>query len=552
MRFINWRFDQPIPSERGYARRIDQDSTVRGSGGSRTTGLKDKGAGVLSVALVVILGVAACSAGGATQGAKSVLTLGLTAEPISLDPAKDGTTPYMTVRALTNEAITHLNKDGSIGPGLAVSWRYIGTGNKDFEFELRKDARFSDGEPVTAEAVKKWLEYFAKSNGPSVSQLGPIRSIDTVGQRTVRLHLKAANPMIPAVLSEAANWGFVSSPKAIAKSKTLSSGSAGAGPYVLVPSETVGGDHYTFKPNKHYYDKEKIRFKKIVAKVIPTASSMLQAFKTGQVDVALGDPSTADAAAASGTHIVRAPTLTRLYTLDPSGAIAKPLGDVRVRQALNYAIDRKAITSAIAGEYGAPTSQMATPDGWDPEYAGYYAYDPKKAKELLADAGYQDGFNIRVLVQGKFEGSFGQQLTQTVAKNLADVGVNVSMVTTATVPEYGQVVQKNTPKDGFPVIQAPSTDSRSMWLQYGIYAAPEAIFNKLGWHDPVLTKLWRQGQTAADPAPYWKRMSRRIVEQAYLLPVLRQDAVYYVSDDVAGVSIPKTHKYPLATEWSWK
>src|SRR6266511_3328682 len=359
------------------------------------------------------------------QEAKPTLTIGLPFAPVSLDPSKDGA-GFLIVRALTNTAITHIKPDGSIGPGLATAWRYLGTGgrkkgpdagrgpNKDFEFTLRRNARFSDGTGVTAKAVKLWLEYFAKGNGAFASLMGPIQSIDTVGKWKVRLHLSSPNPVLPRVLSELYNWGAVSSAKAVAEPSVLGTQTVGAGPYMLDPSETVTNDHYTLVPNPYYYDKSAIRFSKVVAKVIPTASSMLQAVQTGQIDVGQGASATADAAEASGLKVVHAPNGYAGFILaDRKGAASKPLADVRVRQALNYAVDRKAVTSAVVGKWGTPLAEMSSADGFVKKYANHYPYNPAKTKSLLAAAGYPNGFTLEHL-------GLTSSYTQAIAKYLGD------------------------------------------------------------------------------------------------------------------------------------
>src|SRR5262249_50782497 len=210
--------------------------------------------------------------------------------------------------ALAYESLTHLGPDGKISPGLATSWHYVGTGNKTFQLTLRQDARFSDGTPVTASGVKAWLDYtFFKAKGPSISGI-PLESVTTDGKWTVVLHLSAPNSGMPYLMSEGQMVGFIGSPKAIADAGALGTHSDGAGPYIAVPSQSIAGSTYVFAPNPNYYDQSKVHFSKVVVKIITSVTTMIEAIKSGQLNVAAGDITTAAAAKAAGLNVITAPS----------------------------------------------------------------------------------------------------------------------------------------------------------------------------------------------------------------------------------------------------
>ena len=171
-------------------------------------------------------------------------------------------------------AIIHENPDGSFAPGLATSWRYVGDDNETFEFTFRQGAHFSDGTEVTASAVKTWLEYFANAKGPYVDQLN-LKSVSTVGEWTVVMREKSPTPELASTLADT-DIGYVASPKAVANPSLLDEGTDGAGPYVVVPSQSVAGSEYTLVPNAYYYDPSAIRFSKVVVKIISQPSTMLE------------------------------------------------------------------------------------------------------------------------------------------------------------------------------------------------------------------------------------------------------------------------------------
>jgi peptide/nickel transport system substrate-binding protein len=508
------------------------------------------------VALACICFVTAAAA--RTDAAKSVLTIGWvpTDSAQGFNPAKRTGGPLVDL-PLAYAPLIHWNRDGSYGQGgLATSWRYIkdpAGPNKGFELTLRRDARFSDGTPVTAQAVKTSLEYFQSAKGPWGSSIGTIRSIETIGKWKVRLHVASPNPILPNALSEGGTWGFIVNPKAVAKVQAeqkndiLGTSTAGAGPYALDPSQSVPGDHATFVPNKYYYDKGSVRWSKIVFRYIAASTTMLQALKTGQLDAALLDSTVADAAKAAGfnlSHSGLANATDGLFILDKSGALSKPLGDVRVRQALNYAIDRKAITSALFGDLGTPTSEWITTDGWDPKYQNHYPYNPTKAKSLLAAAGYPDGFTLNML-SGNFAGNLLDPMTQAIAKYFNAIGIKTKITVAGPSDWFGQGTGGT-----FPVWTVPRGGD-PMWLFYGLFLKPGSLGTQHGG-DPVIDKLWLKGQRAKNAASYWKQMSARMVETAAFVPVVNQPtfSVGYAKH-IVGADFPESGPNLIAG-WSRK
>ena len=501
---------------------------------------------VAAAMLVVCSGWAASAAAGSATG-KPVLRIGGNFARTSPDPSKDASSFGANYQY---EPIVVNNGDGTYGPGLATSWRYLkapprsGLVNKGFEFTLRHDARFSDGRPVTAQAVKAWFEYFLRGNGPYLSALGTGPSFETVGKWTVRIHLTSPNPQILFALG--GNWGFVNSPAAVANPTLFATGSYGAGPYELDRSQTVEGDHYTFVPNPYYYDKSKVKWSKIVYRVIGTSTSILQALQAGQIDVAGGDRATAAAAAGSGLKVLQAPGGTLLFVLDAAGGKLKALADLRVRQALNYAVDRKTITAALLGKFASPTSAWVTSDGFDRKYADYYPYNPAKARSLLAEAGYPNGFTVDPVGSFGFA-SDGTPMAQAVAKYLAAVGVTLQIKSDATIGDYIQdLVVDQTPM----VWWGPTLQTTSFW--YVTAWKPGSALNHLGggWKDKTLFDLWVKGSRAADPKPYWKQMIVRLTTQAYYLPIGQEFQLEYVNaKKVKGVALTGYGLSPI-TKWA--
>jgi peptide/nickel transport system substrate-binding protein len=491
------------------------------------------------------VGASACGntakAGSAGSQSKGDLTIGINGPPVNLNPAKDGINYASIVRTLADATITHVNSDGTIGPGLALSFRYVDADHRIFQFTLRSDARFSDGSPVTPAAVKAWLEYYLHVGGPAVGDIGQVRSISTLGTRTVEIQMVKPNPILPRMLSELYTWGQVQGPKALANPAILATNTDGAGPYKLDPGASVTGDHYTFVPNPYYYSHSVVRYSQITVKVITDPSSMLAAVRTGEVNVAMGDPSTAAAASSAGFSVISAPDAWSglLLTNRASGPLAK----LAVRQALNYAINRDQITQALVQKYGTPSSEVATPDAINPQYVNYYAYDPSKARALLTQAGYSHGFTLKVS-EGTFFGFAGTPLTQAIAQNFQAIGVRLDITSEPTLGGLGKDLFSGT----YPAFVAYYS-FQPMWFFYADTLAPKALWNTGHADEPTLDALYQQA-AASNSLKLWQQMSALTVTQADFVPVVESDQIYYIGKGVGGVNISPGDPYPIPSQWT--
>ena len=349
-----------------------------------------------AVAAAASLALAACG-GQATGSAQTtgsskagdVLTVGFSVQaPETLNPA-EAPQNYAWFEELAYEPLIVQRSDGTLAPGLAASWSYTGTGNKTFVLHLRPGVKFSDGTPLTAQGVTADLRYVTTAAG----QMAPFFAGDTftaTGPLTVTITAAKPNPDFPQILTQDDVIGDVISERGLNSPSLLGTRTFGAGPYMLDPAQTVTGSQYTYVPNPNYYDKPAVYWKKVIIRVITDPQSMLNALKTGQVDVANGDPTTIAAARQAGLTVTSTPDLWVGVTLaDRGGVLAKPLASAQVRQALNYATSRAAISSALFPGTGAPTSQIIVPGGYGYQAAltNAYPYDISKARQLLAAAG---------------------------------------------------------------------------------------------------------------------------------------------------------------------
>lgn len=499
--------------------------------------------GVLSPAAAVVaatsLALAACG-GQATGSAAAAghgqvgneLTVGFSVQgPATLNPA-EAPQNYAWFEELAYEPLIVQRSDGSLAPGLAASWSYTGTGNKTFVLHLRPGVKFSDGSALTAQGVTADLRYVTKAGG----QMSPFFAGDTftaTGPLTVTIRAAAPNPDIPQILTQDDVIGDVISQKGLQSPSGLGTRTFGAGPYMLDPAQTVAGSQYTYLPNPNYFDKSAVHWKKVIIKVITDPQSMLNALKTGQVDVANGDPTTIAAARQAGLTVTSTPDLWVGVTLaDRGGVMAKPLANVQVRQALNYATSRAAISNALYPGTGTPTSQIIVPGGYGYEASltNAYPYDISKAKQLLAAAGYSRGFPLKI-VTGEYGGM--NLVAQALAQQWQKVGVSLQVTDYANSNQYyAAAFGAKFPSFMTVFGQIPT------WIEGPSLFLPPASFNPFHTSSAPLAALYQQEarSSGAQQAKLDQQIEAYLVGQAWFVPVATIGLPYYATKNVTGTA----------------
>lgn len=363
------------------------------------------------------------------DGGEDVLRIATVTPPVSLDPYLQNVDPVnIWFIALAYDPLIRVDSSGEYVPDLATSWQYLDDTNTQFELTIREGVKFSDGSDLTAQGVADSLNYALTSgvNGPN--WLGTVDSITASSDTTVLIETSVSNPSLPQLLTQRVLLGSVISPAGLEDTDGLKNATQGAGPYVLDADSTIADDTYVYTPNENYWDQDKIQWDRIELKVVANTAAALQAVQNGEVDLFRGDSATGETATASGLETFGVPLgLLGMNYVDREGDIAPELADVRVRQALNYAIDRDSIAQAVYGEYGAAGGALALEGtiGYDATVNDTYAYDVDKAKALLKEAGYEDGFTVDV---GYVTSVSSDILVQAVAANWAEIGVTANLV----------------------------------------------------------------------------------------------------------------------------
>lgn len=496
-----------------------------------------------AMALAATFGAACSSSSSTSRSANRVLTIGQPFTADTLDPQKASTGVSMIAWAAYDPLI-YLAPDGRLQPRLANSWRYIGSVNRVFEMKLRSGVNFSDGSPLTAQVVKDNIEYAKKAGGQMGPQLALITSVDVIDQHTVRLNLSAPFPLMPNLFTQIMQPGLMISGEALKQPSKLATRTFGAGQYILDPAATVANDHYTYTANPHYWDKSAAQYQKLVVKVLPNPNTALDALKTGQADAIFGDPTTVKAAKGAGLHIVSAPvSFWGLAFADRSGDLVPALGDVRVRQAINYAVNRDKIAQALLGNYGTPAQEIVAPgmDGYNG--TTYYTYDPAKAKHLLAEAGHASGFDLPILSISLFS-----LMTQVIADELKQVGVRLHITNRADSSTY----TKDLASGKFPAFAIGYGMNPIALMGQGLFLPDAGLFNPRKSSDPQINRWFRQAQAAgaAQRAGLDRKIVARLAQQAWFAPVMYAPQLLYSRSTVTGVKVTAQRPSPYPPlEW---
>jgi ABC-type transport system substrate-binding protein len=371
------------------------------------------------------------------------LTVALSAEVVDMDPANTGGVPTAAAEQLIYNGLVRNTPDQQIKPDLAASW--TAEGDK-WTFKLRQGVRFHDGTPFNAQAVKYTFDRYL-INSEKVRRAGDwqpyLDSVQVVDDSTIEFRTKDIDAFF---LTRLANEVGIPSPTAHARlGKDYLKAPVGTGPFKF--KEWVPGVSFTAIRNDDYFG-DKAHLDQVIMRPIPEAATRAIALETGEVQLA--SPITPEQISrlqsSSNLRLVnRATTLNLMFGMNN---LKKPFDDVRVRQALNYAIDRDAIVKNVYSGL-AEAMQGAIPKaalGYAPVEG--FAYDPNKAKQMLAEAGLANGFTASLTgTKGRYFKDF--EFMQAVQQYLKAVGVttNIEIVEWARYLELVGLAPDQTPME---------------------------------------------------------------------------------------------------------
>lgn len=380
-----------------------------------------------TVALLMLTALVGCGPG-ASQTKKLVIVQN--AEVRMMDPTLRPTTSDAHIDVNIYDGLVGRDHDMKLIPGLATEWKLID--DTTWQFTLRKNVKFHNGEPFNADTVVAWFERLqtvqdrVQGYQSSIQQLGSVASVQKVDDYTVNFVSKVPDPLLPGRLS---SYFLLISPKKYIEDngdQALFEHGVGTGPYKFV--EWVKDDHLLLEANEDYWG-GKPAIEQIEFRPVPEPSSRVAALQAGEAQIADAIPPAVISQLTDDPDLdVRSvPEATRTYWMYIDSMKEPVLDNVKVRQAINYAVDKQAIIDKLLLGRAQQTASIVTFQSFGYCDVPEYEYDAEKAKQLLAEAGYGDGFDLKI------EYSPGHyladtEIVQAIGNYLEAIGINIEYV----------------------------------------------------------------------------------------------------------------------------
>jgi peptide/nickel transport system substrate-binding protein len=401
----------------------------------RRPGTRRTSAAVAGLAVAALTaGLAACSSGGgptATSGSTSgsggsTLRVGIVNPPDNLDPALgQGGNDYLEDYPMFDRLFNFNPQTGALEPGLALSYKWIGSGKLGFQLTLRQGVKFQDGTPFNAAAVKASFEHYIASG--IYADLGTtyVKSFTVNSTYSLTINLAQQYSALPYILADRA--GMIVSPAALQKyGKNFDIHPVGAGPYAF--SSQVSGSTITLARSKDYWDPSAVHLAGIQYTIYQSTQAMESALRAGQINFAEGVAATDVAGLKSDASLVTRvlPSLT-YDELVFNPKLGGPLGNQTIRDAINYAINRNAVNSVLQAGLGQPMWEAMPPGNtyYDSSIAPTYPYSAAKARQLVASSGYKGPVSFSCLLPTP--GAW-QAYAPLIQSELASAGIKMTIV----------------------------------------------------------------------------------------------------------------------------
>ncbi|RKS05037.1 peptide/nickel transport system substrate-binding protein [Nocardiopsis sp. Huas11] len=497
----------------------------------------------VAAAGALVLMLTGCAGSSADTDASS-LTIGTMTVPQSLDPAEamGSAMPYFQA---VYDTLVKREPDGGYTPMLATEWTYDES-LTELTLTLREDVTFDDGTPFDAEAVRANLERFRDGGGGQAQTMALLEEVEVVDDTTVVLHLEQPNPAMVFYLSDAA--GLMANPAAF-DGDSLTTDPDGTGPYELDQDRTAVGTTWVYTRADGYWG-EDLPYDEVSINLFDNENAIVNGVRTGQINAALLQDVDQQAVAESDEKVETQPQdidYQGIILFDRDGHIAPELAEPEVRQAINHAVDRETMLEQLRDGQGETTSQIFGPqtDAYDPELDTYYDHDPERARELLADAGYPDGF---ALTLPRMSEIVSDPLATSLQSDLADVGIDLTWDNL----DSGSALNSIFTEQAYPGMVMNNAQPAEDWVTTVELVLP-GTFNFFGTTDETVQDLTHTIQTSPDgeAADQARELNRHLVEQGWFVPFYRMTFLH-VSDgtvDVepqSGMAVPALYNYAPA------
>ncbi|TCR65502.1 ABC transporter substrate-binding protein [Bosea sp. BK604] len=362
-----------------------------------------------------------------------VLRVAAPFNPSTLDPITGGLgSDHMLLYPLFDTLVDFEPQTLAPKPGLATSWDFPDP--KTLTFTLREGVRFHDGEPMDAQAVKAHIDRARTDPRSAVrGELQSIEAVEVLAPNKVALKLSRPDTALPLIMADRA--GMITSPKAVAeRGRQFDRESVGTGPFKL--ERWNDNDTVVMVRNPDYWNKGLPHLDGLTFRIITDVNTALRSVIAGENHFVfrLNPQQKLVADRMAGKVVVSStPTIADYHLL--FNYKRTPLNDVRVRQAVNWALDRDGFNRAALMGLGVPAQTMLPPGYWahDPSVDGFYKHDPDKARALLKEAGFANGVDLRFY---GYSDQASQQRHEIIIEQLRQSGIRCAMTVGSSADMY--------------------------------------------------------------------------------------------------------------------
>lgn len=457
---------------------------------------------IVAGAVAGALALSACASGGSNESsggaAEQVLNFGIGGETPVLKAGNDQGNLGMTLNALVHRGLVTYANDGSIVAGLAKEFEQVAA--NEYHFVLQDGAKFQDGTDVTVDSVRDTWAYFADAaNGVSfASVFADIDSVDDEGEGAFTVKLKTNNQAFLEFLADP-NTPILPTVGLDPNVDNV----VGAGPFVA--GEVRTGVGRTLTKFDEFYDADNVKLDTVELAFYADGAARVNALLAGDIDLMDYVPwESFEQISSSGDFTVDAQNGPG-NTLQFNTTI-EPWNDPQVRLAAAYAINRESLVDSVYEGNGLPTYGIAVREGsiYDvPEATNMFEYDTEKAKQILADAGYPNGFETTLMNNSTY--AFSQDTTLQIQADLEAIGITVNLDTPDSPTQFERLRSGEYEISVGTVYTPVSDPSHVLNLVDG-----SGMYRSFGYENPELTQLLKDGR-AADT----EEQSLEIYEQAF-------------------------------------
>ena len=479
------------------------------------------------------------------------LVIAVLSDASSLDPAGSNDVPSSVVQANIFETLVNRDDENNIIPGLAEEWDAID--ETTYEFNLRKDVKFHDGEPFTADAVKANLDRIRDPEvaSPRYFLFEMITEVEVVDEHTVRIITEY--PFAPLLAHLSHNGGGMVSPKSIEADYAAMSGETKAGS--VISQDPIGTGYFEFDSwspgaeiklvkNDDYWG-DKVLVDSVTFKVIPESGTRNADLERGFVHIADPVQPVEVAGINSGNYAEVNQKASSSLSYVGFNTEKKPFDDPKVRQAISMMVNKDEIIEGVYDGFGIPAKGPLAPGifGFNDD-AHPIEYNVEEAKKLMAEAGLADGFKTTIWTNDN-----PQRMDTAIVlqDSLKELNIEVEI----EVMEFGAYLEKTADGEHDMFILGWSNPTGD--ADYGMYALFHSSQkgnpgNRSFYENKEVDKLLEEGRRETNPderLKLYNQVQEHLIEDAPMVYIHHQEYLTGVSNDITGFSINTSGIYQL-------